>query len=225
MISRKTFALALWLLGTSLALSGCNKDDGGAKSDGGGERVGVVNILKVEEDLYWNHEIDATANECAVDLRRQYDELVRRADIDLAEKMKQYGVKEGENLSKLTSAQQKDLVQASTFAHNVRTQGPSTAQNIHNAYRAALERQYRLALDPIIEEIAKEKKMSIVISQADAALYSHPSVDISKAVAQAARFKPPAIAKPAFPKIPFVETPSNIGGVPIAPASGPTTKP
>jgi Skp family chaperone for outer membrane proteins len=221
MISRKLFALTLGLLAATLAIAGC-KDDG-AKSSEGNERVGVVNIAKVEQDLGWDHQIDAASRECAEDLRKQYEDLVGKYDKALADKMKQFGLKEGDKLDKLSAAQQQELMQTSQVAQTVRAQGPAAAQERHNAYRVALDNEYRKKLDPLIEEVAKEKKMTIVLAQTPAMMYSDPTIDVSKAVATAAKFKPPQISKPAFPKL-QVQDPQGLPQ-PMPPATAPVSKP
>jgi Skp family chaperone for outer membrane proteins len=211
----------LGLLATTLAIGGC-KDDG-TKSSEGNERVGVVDIAKVEQDLGWDHQIDAASQECAKDLLSQYNELVQKYDAALKDKMKQFGIKEGDKLDKLSAAQQQELVQTSQVAQTIRTQGPLAAQERHNAYRAMLDNEYRKKLDPLIEEVAKEKKMTIVLAQTPAMMYSDPTIDVSKAVATAAKFKPPQINKPAFPKLQLQQQQGL--PQPMPPATGPASNP
>jgi Skp family chaperone for outer membrane proteins len=205
------------------ALSGCNKDD--ASSANTSERVGVINISQVEKDLNWFPQMEAAAAEYEADLRKQYADLVTRFDGELNDKMKQLGLKEGDKLDKLTPAQRQELSIASTNAQNIRSQGLTAAQSLYNNYRVQLDRTYRNALAPIIEEIAKEKKMTIVMAQNDALPYSDPAIDISKAVVTAAHFKPPNITKPLGQRLQLKEN-TSFSGAPLGAApTSPTTKP
>jgi Skp family chaperone for outer membrane proteins len=220
------FSLAVCLLAVTLStLPGCNKDDT-SKSDGAGERVGVVNIALIEDKLGWFHQMDAASREYEADLRKQYADLVTRFDTELTDKMKQFGIKDGDKgdkLDKLTPVQRQELSIASTNAQTVRSQGLTTAQNFYNDYRMQLDKNYRAALAPLIEEIAKERKMTVIIAQNDALPYSDPSIDISKAVITAATFKPPTVNKPIPRKLQVKENTSF--GAPLGGATSPTTKP
>jgi len=219
-MTRAPLSIVLCLFAAAIALGGCNKDDTSSASNPR-ERVGVVNIGQIEQELHWNHDMDAAAKEYETDLRKQYADLVARFDAELQDKMKKLGIKEGDTLDKLKPAERQELSVASANAQMVRSQGLQTAQAYYNDYRIQLERSYRNALAPLIEEIAKEKKMTIVMAQNEALPYSDPTVDISKSVIQAAHFKPPSVQKPQPRKLQVMEKPSFGGGG----TSGPTTQP
>ena len=89
--------------------------------------------------------------------------------------------------------------------------GQENRQNAANqrfqAYRAEWVQQYREAISPVVREIAGQRKMSIIVNKTDPILYFDGAVDVTNAVVDAARAKPPALHPVA---VPTLGVPSNL---------------
>jgi Skp family chaperone for outer membrane proteins len=202
----------------------------GSHGDGGGATA-VVDVDKVARDLGWMNQLQVNQQNYVSQLKNEleqyqkhYEQLVQ----DRAKSMIPPGTKEGEKYT-LSSVQAQDL---STYIAAERQQVAGLNQEatqLLNNYKLQSVRQYREALSPIIRQVAQDRKMNVVLTQTDLVLFADRSVDLTDAVVDAARARPPALTQVPMEHL---QGPSDIriqqGPTALPqtqPASQPTTQP
>ena len=224
---------ALWaaiVCGSMVA--GCKEGPGGSnsRSDSGGA-TGVVDVDKVARDLGWMNQLQANQQAYANQIknefeqyRQKYEQLVQ----DKAKSMIPPGTKEGEKYT-LSSVQAQDL---STYIATERQQLAGLNQEANqllNNYKLQWVRQYREALSPIVRQVAQDRKLNVVLTQTDLVIFADRSVDLTDAVVDAARARPPALTQVPMDHLQGpsdIRTPQGPTSLPqTQPASQPTTQP
>lgn len=217
------------VLGSLLALvagpAGCNNDkgSGGGSAHSADGTTAVVDLDRVARDLGWMTKMQANLETYRGQLQADLKRFEGLYQADITAKIKDMlppGVKENEKVT-LTPVQSQNLSNL-VMAGRQQIAGLSQrADQQFNAYRINWIKQYREALSPIIRQVAEEKKMNIVIMQGENVLFSDRSVDLTDAVVDAARGKPPALTDVPMTKLdgpPTIDT----RAIPQAPETQPT---
>lgn len=197
-MNRFTAMICAGALATSAGLfaGGCQK---GEAAEGGASKVAIYDIDRVAHDLGW-----------ATDMQSNMDNLKKKFEEDLARskelytqqiinQKKQWAPKDAD---KLTPDQQQLLNGMNTYANQVLQQLNQNGSQQLMSYRQQWIIQYHQALRPILEQVAEERKLSVIFEKNDSIQYSQPSADISDAITDAARAHPPVINPVQPPQLP-----------------------
>ena len=191
-----------------------------------GGRVGTIDTSKLAVDLGWDREMKTNMGKLKDQLEGEFKQLEMLYDGQLQTKKKAMGIKgdeTGEQLQKiLTLDQQRDLMtMLNTGRQNLGNVQQQANQQVQR-YAAEWDKQYSDAIKPIVQSIAKDKKLSVVINlRATPLMYSDPTVDITDAVVAFALTHPPKLTPVEIPKI---NVSGDIGGLSTTqPAMTPST--
>ncbi|HEY2589817.1 MAG TPA: OmpH family outer membrane protein [Tepidisphaeraceae bacterium] len=213
-------------------VAGCK--EGGAGGGGRGDAgsgTAVVNVDKVAKDLGWMNQLQANQQTYTSQLKNEFEQYRQKYEQLVQEKAKSMippGTKEGEKYT-LTSSQAQDL---STYIATERQQLAGLnqeANQLMNNYKLQWVKQYREALSPIVRQVAQDRKANVVLTQTDLVMFVDRSVDLTDAVVDAARARPPSLTQVPMDHL---QGPSDIrtqqGPTALPqtqPASQPTTQP
>jgi Skp family chaperone for outer membrane proteins len=197
-----------------LFTSGCQKGDA---ADGSGARVGVYDINRVANDLGWMSEMDTNMKNLVTKFKADFDHAheVYQAQID--KQKTEWAPKDSD---KLTQDQLAILNDMKAKAEQVLGQLNQAANQQLADYRNKWIQQYRQALRPALREVSEDKKLWLLLEKTDAVAYNLPSADMSDAIEDAARARPPLITPVPVPVLPSV--PQMVVKLPT---TEPTTKP
>lgn len=214
-MNRFTAMICAGALGSAILLTGgCQKADPG---DGGAGKVAVYDIDRVAHDLGW-----------ATDMQSNMDNLKKKFEEDLAKSKEMYTQQiinqkkqwAPKDTDKLTKDQEQLLNGMNSYANQVLTQLNQNGSQQLASYRQQWIIQYHQALRPILEQVAEERKIAVILEKNDSIQYTQPSSDISDAITDAARAHPPVINPVQPPQLP------NPGPMTIKwPETQPTSKP
>ncbi len=201
-----------------LQLGGCQKsDDQGAAGDSsyGTMKVAVVDMDKMATDLGWMHDmqenLQGLQKQMQADL--QHDQEMYQAE--LQSKKMEFAPNPD---SKLTAQQQQILQGMQQVAEQVLKQLQQAANQRFNEYRQQCVAQYRDAVRPLVREVAEDKHLWVVVEKGPNVLYSDPATDITDAVVDAARARPPTLQAVPLPTLPGPPT------IQVNTATQPTTR-
>jgi Skp family chaperone for outer membrane proteins len=217
--------LSLLLASTLVAINGCQKPDESAsgKSEGG-THVGTVDLDKVAKGLAWDTQMTENVSKQEKDLKAYYENLKQNLTAQLADKMKSLGIKEGDKIEEIKKRVPEDKLQEFVAMTNQANQMMSMADRelgqVLQKYRSDWAVQYRNALEPTIREVAREKKVAVVMANNPGIMFADPSVDLTDDVVAAARKTMPQLT-PVKP----VELKNVPQFVPGAATTQSTTKP
>ncbi|HSU67968.1 MAG TPA: OmpH family outer membrane protein [Tepidisphaeraceae bacterium] len=226
--------LSAVVLASLFGVVSCNNDRSsgtGPKSDGSSGTTAVVDLDKVARDLGWMTKLQSNLENYQGQLRQDLGKYAQIYDEQIKEQihgMLPPGTKPEDKvqLSLVQSQQLTNLVGAGRQQINGLAQ---KGDQLFGNYRGSWIRQYREALAPIIRQVAEEKKMNIVLVQSDTVLFADRGVDMTDAVVDAARAKPPALTEVPMTHLegpPTIQTSAQpqIGGSTTQPTQ-PTTQP
>jgi Skp family chaperone for outer membrane proteins len=215
---------------TGAALTGCNKDDhtsSTAHSDGT-IPTAVVDVDKVARDMGWMTRLEANlkayqellqkdANEADGTYRNQLKALIAP--------MRPPGSSPDADIQ-LNPTQYQEIAPYLQNRQQILQQAQQKSEQIFANYRLKWVKQYREALAPVVRQVAQDKKISVVIQQGDNVLYVDHAVDVTDAVVDAAKSKPPALTEIEMEHLKY---PSQLEKPPANPAAsqpvGPATQP
>ena len=197
-MNRFTAMMSAGALATAVVLfaGGCQKGD---SAEGGATKVAVYDIDRVAHDLGW-----------ATDMQSNMDNLKKKFEEDLAAKKEMYTQQiinqkkqwAPKDTDKLTPDQQQLLNGMNNYANQVLQQLIQNGQQQMQGYQKQWIIQYHQALRPILEQVAEERKIAVIIEKNDSIQYTQPSSDISDAITDAARAHPPVINPVQPPQLP-----------------------
>lgn len=183
-------------------LTGCDKPDAGGSGGGShassadaSKAVAIVDLDRVAKDLGWGTKLEANLSAYRQLLIEDVKKYAAAYDAQVQDKVKSMLPKDMKQDDKvtLTPAQSQELTNLVVAARQQVGQLAQGGDQMFNNYRAAWFRQYREALMPIVRQTAQDKHVTVVFSQTDTVLYTEPTVDLTNAVVDAARAKPPAL--------------------------------
>jgi Skp family chaperone for outer membrane proteins len=208
----------------ALALGACDKGtssaNGAADAAAKGQELGVVDLDRVATDLGWIKEMETNLKT----LEQQFkNELQARQDqygAEVQSQFKRYAPKEGD---KLNPQQEQDLNQMVLVRRQVLGQLQQAAAQQFQAYKGEWIRRYREALQPVVRDVASAKKVRVVFTKTDTVMYVDTPADMTSAVTDSARARPPVLASVPVPQLPAVpELPAPGTSAATQPATGAT---
>lgn len=187
------------LIAAIAAAAGCNKDDqrGTAPTASNNGATATVDIDKVAKDLNWMAKLQTNRETYVVQLKTDLANFQQRWEGQVQQHVKDMvppGTPEGGKYT-LSQSQSQELTNYIVQARQQVQQLQQQAEQQLNNYQAQWIRQYRDALSPIVRQVAQDKRMNVVLVQNDAVMFADRSVDLTDAVVDAARAKPPALTE------------------------------
>jgi Skp family chaperone for outer membrane proteins len=215
------------VIGSAFFSNGCKQSKTAEaapdKAEAGASTIGVVDVNKVVNDLGWANELNSNLANLQSQLSTEVRNVTATYESQLQQKKREFGLKETDSLQdigkKLTPQQQQDLMLMFNTGRQLLAQLQQAAGQQFEAYRAQWFQQWREALNPIVKQVAQEKKLTVVFSTPSQILYSDPAADVTAAVIDAAKLHPPSF-KPV--QLPQIKVPLSIDP---AAATQPTTQP
>jgi Skp family chaperone for outer membrane proteins len=204
-------------------LNGCNNDHSSTVRSDGSSATAVVDVDKVAHDLGWMTKMEANLKQYQTQLNgdlQQAESFYNKQINDIVTPMRPVGMAKDEKYT-LTTAQNQEvmpyLMSERQILQNLKQQAEQKFAN----YRVKWVRQYRDALSPVVRQVAQDKKFSVVIQQGENVLFYDHAVDLTDAVVDGAKSKPPVLTEV---EMEHLEIPSKLEGPPANPAtSQPTT--
>jgi Skp family chaperone for outer membrane proteins len=191
---------------------------------GSAAAIGVVDVNKVVNDLGWANELNSNLTNLQNQLTTELRNVTATYESQLQQKKKELGLKETDSLQdigkKITPQQQQELVVMFNTGRQLLVQLQQAAGQQFENYRQQWFQQWREALNPIVKQVAQDKKLTVVFSTPGPILYTDPAADVTAAVIDAAKMHPPTF-KPV--QLPQIKVPLSID--PAAAATQPTTQP
>ena len=205
--------------------NGCNKDDRPTSSShSDSTATAVVDLDKVASDLNWMNKLqtnlDTYKNQLKADVVKYagvYDEEIKTRLQGMVPK----DTKENDKVT-LSPVQSQQLTQYIVAGRQQVQQLAQYGDQLYNVYRAKWIKQYREALAPIVRQVAQEKKINIVLVTSDNVMFADRSVDVTDAVVDAARAKPPQLTEVPMTRL---EGPNSINISASGAAQGAGTQP
>ncbi len=217
------------LVAAAFALNACDKPqtvsaEGG--SSGSATAVGVVDLDSVAKELGWMREMENNLKAVEQTFKNDLTEKQAAWGKQITDLQKQYAPKEGD---KLTPQQIQNLQQMVAIGQQGMQQLQGVANQQFVNYRAEWVKRYREALEPIVRDVANDKHVKVVFTKTEQIMFVDNTVDITTAVASAARARPPVLApvdKPELPKVGALPTPeAATQPATTAPSTSGTTTP
>lgn len=184
------------LIGAFAAAAGCDRN-GAVSTTSSNGATATVDIDKVARDLNWMAKLQTNLETYVIQLRKDLADFQQRYEAQVQQHVKDMvppGTPEGGKYT-LSQTQSQELtnyiVQARQQVQQLQQQAEQQLAN----YKGQWIRQYRDALSPIVRQVAQDKRMNVVLVQNDAVMFADRSVDITDAVVDAARAKPPALTE------------------------------
>lgn len=231
-MTKRVLAVALSgvLCGTVLLTQGCDnpeKDKGGggggdAKVDtSGGERIGIIDTVKVAEQLGWAEKRNDGMQKLKAQLEGDAKAMSAQVTDALTKELDKDGVKAAElrdKFDKLAPDQKQRILTLQQQIQQLQYNLNQAAQQVTQAYSARWDEKYSRALTPMIRKVATNKKL-VAVMAAQTVIWKDPAVDISDAVID--------VAHAEQAKVEEVEMPGHIQLDPntFSPTTNPTTAP
>jgi len=179
-----------------LFTNGCQKVDPAQSAN---TRVAVYDIDRVAHDMGWTTDMQtnlaALQNQIKSDLKRAQDQYTNQ----ILDQKHQWAPKDTD---KLTPEQADALGKMNAFANQVLSQLNQNGNQQLMNYRQQWIIQYREALRPILEQVAEERKLGIILEKNETVQFSEPSSDITDAIIDMARAHAPVVNPVAMPTLP-----------------------
>jgi Skp family chaperone for outer membrane proteins len=214
-------------------VAGCKEGGAGSngRADAGTGATAVVDMDKVARDLNWMNTLQTNQQTYAGQLKNEFEQFQKRYEQlvqDKAKSMIPPGTKEGEKYT-LSSVQSQDLTNYITTERQQLAGLSQEANQLLNNYKMQWARQYREALSPIVRQVAQDRKFNVVLTQTDLVMFADRAVDLTDAVVDAARARPPSLTQVPMDHLQGpndIRLPQGPTGLPqTQPASQPATQP
>jgi Skp family chaperone for outer membrane proteins len=176
--------------GSIAFIGGCNKEEGGGKSDTAAERVGIVDLDKVAIDLGWKAKLETNQKTYMDKLKNELVQIANMYRKQMVDKKASFAPGEKDQL---TTEQQQTLMNMIGAYNQIVQQLDQQAGQRYQEYGQVSMARYREALTPIVRQVAQEKHVGVVMTQLGNIIYADPALDITNAVVDAARKTPPAL--------------------------------
>lgn len=187
----RKFGVCLALAGAAAWLSGCGFSGSSSSTSASRGGLAVVDLDKVAAETGKSLEMKEAYTVQENSVRQALLSLQSKANAELQAKKEQIGEEPKEE-------EQRELGQMTLNARNNLAQIQNTAGVKLNEYKQGQIAKFRTELKPILQEVAAQRGLSIVIPKNDGLLLSvDPGVDITDDVIKAYQAKRPAPAAPA----------------------------
>jgi Skp family chaperone for outer membrane proteins len=198
----------------ALVLGACDKPSGTAAGADAAPKVhdlGVVDLDRVATDLGWIKEMETNLKTLEQQFKNELQTKQDQYGVEVQAQFKRYAPKEGD---KLNPQQEQDLNQMVLVRRQVLGQLQQAAAQQFQGYKGEWIRRYREALTPVVRDVASEKKVKVIFTKTDTVMYVDFTCDLTAAVTDAARARPPVLASVPVPQLPAVpELPAPGTGV------------
>ena len=170
-------------------------------------RIGTIDTAKLAKDLGWDREMNANMKVLEGQLINEMQKLNTLFGAQLEAKQKELGLmgtdaEKTEKFKKLSEAQQQQYAGMANQAQQMMGQVQQYAQQQMQKYIADWNKEYSEAIRPLVQQVAVEKRISVVLNvQVVPVVYTDSGVDITDTVAKVARNKPPTLNAVALPKL------------------------
>lgn len=220
--------VSIALLAGMSAVNGCMKTDDGSASGSAktepnpGPRIGTVDFEKVAKGLEWSTKLNESVATQEATLKKYFQDMNQNFRGQLLDKMKALGIKEGEKVEdikkRLTEAQFNEFAAMNSQANQIAQGVDRQMVQLLQAYRNEWTIKYRNALEPAIQQVASDRKLSLVLSNGQFT-FADPTTDVTTdVIAAALKLKvEPSPVKP-------IGLPNELPLLGLPPASQPTTK-
>jgi Skp family chaperone for outer membrane proteins len=221
----------------ALALAlGCDKKDLSASTQPAPRppEVGIVDLDQVVTELGLAREmktnLEVLQQQLNADLQARQTQLSNNLQVE-AQRM---GVKEN---VPMTPQQSQAMARAVQERQGLMLQLQEIAKRLYAQHQADWLKRFREALEPVVKDVGFARKTKLVVMKNDTILYSEGAIDLTSAVTEAARAKPPVVSPPSRPQLPTLnENPTTgptagpaaapgLAPAPAAPATAPATAP
>ena len=195
---------AMWAValgGTLLAVAGpmgCKPDTGtmgGGSHDSGA--TAVVNVDKVATDMGWMTSMEKNLTLYKEQLQKDaktFQDTYNQQINNIAQSKRPRDLDPKASYT-LSPADSQEIQQYLLVERQTLQQIAQEADQYFNNYRVKWITQYRNALSPVVRQVATDKKAAVVIQMGDNVLYTDRSVDLTDAVVDAAKSKPPTLTE------------------------------
>lgn len=206
----------LAVMGICIICDACRADDLPFESTG--TRIVVVDLDRTARELGWMDDMQKDLESCGKQLQSDMKKFGSMYDEQLNAIAHPSGGGSGNGP---TTAPSREVARDAAAARQQMGQLRQKADQLYAGYRTSLVARYREALLPTVQQVARGHRAQVVLVKNDTVLLVEKPVDITDAVIDAARAKPPTV--PTIP-IPRLEGPAEIE-LPGAPATQPASKP
>jgi Skp family chaperone for outer membrane proteins len=186
------------MIGAIAAATGCKNDPNGALSTTSSNgATATVDIDKVARDLNWMAKLQTNLETYRAQLQSDLANFQKRYESEVQQHVKDMvppGTPEGGKYT-LSQTQSQELTNYIVQARQQVQQLQQLAEQQFASYRAQWIGQYRDALSPIVRQVAQDKRMNVVLLKNESVMFADRAVDITDAVVDAARAKPPALTE------------------------------
>jgi Skp family chaperone for outer membrane proteins len=207
-----TIALGLFCICTASRAEDAFQTIGGPSAT----RVAVIDLDRAARDLGWMDDMRKEMEECGNQLQADMKKFTGMYN----DQLRSIAHSEGVDGAQTPTTAPADLTRDAAAARQQLTQLHQKADQLYAGYRASLVARYREALAPIIQKVAHDRKISLVLVRNDSVLLAEPDIDITSAVIEIARANRPQVAAVPLPRL---EGPAEVT-LPAS-ATAPTTKP
>jgi hypothetical protein len=176
--------------------NGCQKGDATQTAN---TRVVVYDIDRVAHDMGWATDMQTNLANLKTAFQADLKKAQDMYSQQIIEQKKQWAPKDTD---KLTPEQQDALVKMNSFANQVLTQLNQQGSQQLMSYRQQWIIQYREALRPVLEQVAEERKLAVILEKNDTVQFCEPSSDMTDAIIDAARAHPPIVNPVTTPTLP-----------------------
>jgi Skp family chaperone for outer membrane proteins len=224
--ARFLFALAIPAL---VLCSGCNKEDKAAAAGAdakGGDKIGVVDFNQVAASLSWNKDVETYTENLKNKLKLDFKQLEEKYVGEFEQKKKEFGLTDKDKpedwAKKLSPSQSQELQQMGMNAQRIDQYLQGKGEQTLQSAQAQWKQNYLKAIDPLVRQVAAEKKLAVIVNHPGALLYYDPNVDVTTWVVDAWKKSPPTVAPPQLQPI---EVPPSILASATQPSTQPTSSP
>jgi Skp family chaperone for outer membrane proteins len=211
-------AFAVLLMIPTLSQAGA-ADAPATEPAAGSQRIAVFDLDKAARDLGYMSLLQTNLDACRKQLQADVKKFAQAYETQVQSVARSMVPKDAKPTDRytLTPAQSAEVNRDVAAVRQQVAQLNQKAEQAFNGYRAEWIRHYREALAPIVQQVARSRKASVVLVRNDTVMYAEPATDITDAVVAAARATPPEVAP-----VPMahVEAPAEVS-FPGAPATQP----
>ena len=158
--------------------------------DSSATRVAVIDLDRAARDLGWMDDMRKAMDECSNQLQADMKKFTGIYN----DQLRSIARSEGVDVAHTPTTAPADFSQDAAAARQQITQLHQKGDQLYAAYRASLVARYREALAPIIQKVAHDRRISLVLVRNDSVLLAAPDVDITGAVIEIARANRPQVA-------------------------------
>lgn len=219
---------ALSIVGISLGSGVCRAEDAPtttapATQPESRPSIAVLDLDKAARDLGFAAGLQKNLDQCRAQLQADVKQFAGMYDKQVQSVARSMVPKDAQPNEKfqLNATQSAELSRDANTARQQVAQLGQKADQLFTAYRQDCIRHYREALTPIVRQVARDRKASVVLAKNDSLMFYDAATDITDAVVEAARAQPPDVVPVVMPRL---EAPAEVN-FPAPPATQPGARP